>query len=65
MDFYGIFWTFMDFYGLFMDFYPRPPEFSKIWMLDKRFEPEISATQREKKYAGWLACVDQVLKVKS
>ena len=51
--------------GLFMDFYPRPPEFSKIWMLDKRFEPEISATQREKKYAGWLACVDQVLKVKS
>ena len=51
--------------GLFMDFYPRPLEFSKIWMLDRRFEPEISATQREKKYAGWLACVDQVLKVKS
>ena len=51
--------------GLFMDFYPKPPEFSKIWMLDRRFEPEISATQREKKYAGWLACVDQVLKVKS
>ncbi len=51
--------------GLFIDFYPRPPEFSKNWMLDRRFEPEISATQREKKYAGWLACVDKVLKVTS
>ena len=51
--------------GLFMDFYPRPPEFSKNWMLDRRFEAEISTVQREKKYAGWLACVDQVLKVKS
>ncbi|MBB45241.1 MAG: glycerol kinase [Rhodospirillaceae bacterium] len=51
--------------GLFIDFYPRPPEFSKNWMLDRRFESEISATQREKKYAGWLACVDKVLKVTS
>ena len=51
--------------GLFIDFYPRPPEFSKNWMLDRRFEPEISTAQREKKYAGWLACVDQVLKVTS
>ena len=51
--------------GLFMGFYPGPKEFSKNWVLDKRFDPEISIAQREKKYAGWLACVDQVLKVKS
>ena len=51
--------------GLFIGFYPGPQEFSKNWILDKRFEPEISSAQREKKYAGWLACVDQVLNVKS
>jgi glycerol kinase len=49
--------------GLFIDFYPTPAEFAKNWMLERRFEPKIPTAQREKKYSGWLACVDQVLKV--
>ena len=49
--------------GLFIDVYPTPAEFAKNWMLERRFEPKISTAQSEKKYSGWLACVDQVLKV--
>ena len=49
--------------GLFIDVYPTPAEFAKNWMLERRFEPKIATAQREKKYSGWLACVDQVLKV--
>ena len=36
MDFYGIFWTFIDFYGLFMDFYGLLSEFWKISIFDQK-----------------------------
>ena len=48
--------------GLYTNFYPAPSEYSKKWMLNKHFEPEMSVRKREQKYAGWRTCVNQVLK---
>lgn len=49
--------------GLYTDFYPDPSEYSKKWLLSKRFEPQISDAKREQKYAGWRASVNLVLKI--
>lgn len=49
--------------GLYTDFYPDPSEYSKKWLLSKRFEPQISDSKREQKYAGWRASVNLVLKI--
>ena len=48
--------------GLYTNFYPDPSEYSKKWMLNKHFEPQMSEKKREQKYAGWRTCVNQVLK---
>ena len=49
--------------GLYTDFYPDPSEYSKKWLLSKRFEPQISDAKREQKYAGWRASVNLILKI--
>jgi glycerol kinase len=40
---------------------PAPAEFAKGWKLDRRFMPEMPATQREAKYAGWREAVRKLL----
>lgn len=49
--------------GFYTDFYPDPSEYSKKWLLSKRFEPQISDAKREQKYAGWRASVNLILKI--
>jgi len=49
--------------GLYTDFYPDPSEYSKKWLLSKRFEPQMSDAKREQKYAGWRASVNLILKI--
>jgi glycerol kinase len=32
----------------------------EIWQADKLFEPQMSASERERRYAGWLDAVSRV-----
>ncbi len=41
--------------------YPDLPEFSAGWTLDRRFEPAMDASRRERKYAGWRDAVRRTL----
>ena len=47
--------------GLHAGVYPEPAQFAKIWALDRRFEPKMTAAEREKKLAGWHDAVRRVL----
>ena len=47
--------------GLQAGVYPDPPEFAQRWALDRRFTPQLDATTREAKYAGWKDAVSRVL----
>jgi glycerol kinase len=47
--------------GLHIGFFPEPPEFAKIWKLDRRFEPSMAAATRQRKYAGWKDAVRRTL----
>jgi glycerol kinase len=35
--------------------------FAKQWRLDRRFEPRMDASERERKYAGWKQAVRRTL----
>ncbi len=39
--------------GLQSGIYPQPEEFTRLWELDRRFEPQMSGAVREKLYQGW------------
>jgi glycerol kinase len=39
---------------------PEPEEFSATWRLDRRFEPQMDAAVRARKWAGWQAAVARV-----
>jgi glycerol kinase len=45
--------------GLSINFYPNPDAFAELWQLDKCFEPSLERTLIEKKYNGWLDCVER------
>jgi glycerol kinase len=39
--------------------------FAKQWRLDRRFEPRMDASERERKYAGWKQAVSRTLTASS
>jgi glycerol kinase len=39
--------------------------FAKQWRLDRRFEPRMDASERERKYAGWKQAVRRTLTASS
>src|SRR5690606_11353685 len=47
--------------GQAIGFYPGREDFAKRWSLDHRFTPQMDATTREKKIAGWRDAVSRTL----
>ena len=47
--------------GLQAGFFPEPDRFEGLWQRDKRFTPQMDATTRERKLAGWAAAVRRLL----
>lgn len=47
--------------GLEAGFYPAPEEFAKSWALDRRFQPQMTGQERERKFAGWRDSVRRTL----
>jgi glycerol kinase len=47
--------------GMKTGFYPSKEEFSKNWVLEKRFEPSMEDSKREMLYAGWKDSVNRTL----
>lgn len=46
--------------GLAVGFWPSTEALKEQWLLDRVFEPQISAAEREERYAGWLEAVARV-----
>ncbi|MEM8850131.1 MAG: glycerol kinase GlpK [Pseudomonadota bacterium] len=40
---------------------PGPDEFAKAWALDRRFQPDMEAKEREARYTGWTDAVGRTL----
>lgn len=47
--------------GMQAGFYPGLADFAKSWKLERRFEAEMPANLRDKKYAGWKDAVSRTL----
>ena len=47
--------------GMQCGFYPGLDEFAAAWRLEQRFEPNMSDTDRDAKYAGWKDAVRRTL----
>ncbi len=47
--------------GMHCSIYPAPGEFAKGWALDRRFLPDMTSDERERKYAGWKDAVRRTL----
>lgn len=47
--------------GMHTGFYPGPEAFAKSWALQRRFSPEMPASERERKYAGWKNAISRTL----
>ncbi len=47
--------------GLQTGFYPDRETFASRWSLDRRFEPHMDASERDRKYAGWRDAVARTL----
>lgn len=47
--------------GQHVGFYPPPDAFAENWLLERRFEPSVSAEQRALKYRGWQDAVQRTL----
>ncbi len=47
--------------GLRRGVYPDPAEFSRSWVLERRFAPAMPAAERTRKYAGWADAVRRTL----
>jgi glycerol kinase len=47
--------------GMDVGFYPPPEQFADRWRLERRFEPSMSAGEREKKLAGWKEAMRKLL----
>lgn len=46
--------------GLQYGVYASIEDFQALWQQDKRYQPKLAVTQREKLYAGWLQAVNRV-----
>jgi glycerol kinase len=42
--------------------WPDPAGFARLWKCDRRFEPRLEPSERERKYAGWKRAVRTVLR---
>lgn len=47
--------------GMQAGFYPPLDDFAKAWALDRRFNPNMSDDERQRKYAGWKDAVRRTL----
>jgi len=47
--------------GLHAGIYPDANTFAKGWSLERRFSPEMTADERERRYAGWQDAVRRTL----
>jgi len=47
--------------GMAAGIYPGPDTFAETWSLDRRFEPVMSAAERDTRYAGWQDAVRRTL----
>ena len=47
--------------GLHAGFYPEPDRFLDHWQLERRFSPQMNATTRQRKLAGWGSAVRRLL----
>ena len=47
--------------GLQAGFFPEPDRFADRWRLDRRFTPQMDATTRERKLAGWSSAIRRLL----
>jgi glycerol kinase len=47
--------------GLQTGFFPAPDRFESLWRLQRRFMPQMEATARERKLAGWSSAVRRLL----
>jgi glycerol kinase len=48
------------FAGQAADFYGDDAELAREWTPSRRYEPQMSESDREARYAGWLEAVDRV-----
>ena len=51
--------------GMHKGFYPSKEEFSKNWVLEKRFNSKMDENTREKLYTGWKDAVERTLTKKN
>ena len=49
--------------GYRMGLCPPPDEYAKAWQLDRRFEPQMSGDDRDRRYSAWKRAVRAVLSV--
>ena len=49
--------------GFRADLCPGPEEYAKAWRLDRRFEPQMSGTDRDRRYSAWQRAVQAVMSV--
>jgi glycerol kinase len=47
--------------GLHVGFFPEPDRFAAHWQLQRRFTPQMTADERERKIAAWAAAVGRLL----
>jgi len=47
--------------GLYCGFFPEPDRFAVQWQSERRFTPQMDATMRERKLAGWATAVRRLL----
>jgi glycerol kinase len=47
--------------GLAAGLCPHPPDFAALWKRERRFEPQMDAATRERKWAGWRDAVARTL----
>jgi glycerol kinase len=47
--------------GLHAGFFPEPDRFAQMWQSERRFAPQMDATTRQRKLAGWTAAVRRLL----
>ncbi|MEM1140006.1 MAG: glycerol kinase GlpK [Pseudomonadota bacterium] len=50
--------------GREIDLYPPAEDFSKVWRLERRFEPSMTCEERDRRYAGWQEAVARTLTTK-
>ncbi len=50
--------------GLHVGFYPKPEEFSKMWMRETRFSPSLDNNTKDEAYKHWKEAVSRTLSIK-